>query len=56
MNNELDPNRDKEEAADTNEEAITGRSDDEEEFEDADDIDEEDDVDDVDADEAGIEE
>ena len=55
----LNPNHDNEEAAPvknvTNEEAITGRSDDENEFEDADDIDE-DDVDDLDADEAGVEE
>jgi len=58
MDNERNPNRDNEEAPVknvTNEEAITGRSDDENEFEDADDIDE-DDVDDLDADEAGVEE
>ena len=58
MDNELDPNRNNEEAPVndvTNDEAITGRSNDEEDFEDADDMDE-DDVDDVDADEAGTEE
>jgi hypothetical protein len=58
MDNELDPNRDNEEAPVknvTNEEAITGRSDDEDDFDDADDIDE-DDLDDLDADEAGTEE
>ena len=48
MDNEFDPNRD-------NEEAITGRSNDEDDFDDGDDMDE-DDVDDVDADEAGTEE
>ena len=41
MENELDPKRENEEAIDTNEEAVTGRSDDEEEFEDAEDVDEE---------------
>jgi len=52
MDNELDPKRENEEAIDTNEEAVTGRSDDEEEFEDAEDVDEEDDVE---ADESGVE-
>ena len=58
MSNELDPNRDNEEAPVSNvanDEAITGRSnDDEEGFEDADDVDADEDAD-VDADEAGIE-
>ncbi len=58
MDNELDPKRDNEEAPVNdvaNDEAITGRSNDEETFEDADDVDE-DDVDDIDVDEAGTEE
>jgi hypothetical protein len=50
MDNELDPKRASEEApeAETNEDAIMGRADDEDEFDDAEDADE----DDVDADEA----
>jgi len=52
MENEQDPTTPKDETADTNEEAITGRADEEEEFEDTEDIDEE--SDDVDGD-AGTE-
>jgi hypothetical protein len=51
MDNERDPNRQNEETADANEEAVTGRADGEEEFEDTDDIDEGEDADtDADAD------
>ena len=44
MDNERDPNRQNEETADVNEEAI-GRADGEDEFEDTDDIDEDEDAD-----------
>ena len=43
MENERDPQNQNEEAVDANEEAIAGRSDDDEEFEDVEEADEEDD-------------
>ena len=54
MDNELDPNRTNE-PVETNEEEITGRADDAEEFEDTEDDEEDADDVDVDADEAGSE-
>jgi hypothetical protein len=49
MDNERDPNRQNEETADVNDEAIKGRADGEDEFEDTDDIDEDEDAEDTDS-------